>query len=126
MEVLNNRHIDLPIVYDFEETEFSDGTISRIHGMSRQARTSMAETFCNYITDHGFDCMIYTNLYWSKTYYDWQRLENIPVWFAQYETDYPKYDRPFIMWQYSNSGSIDGIDTPVDLNILFIRKNDQN
>lgn len=126
LEVLNDRHLDLPIVYDFEETEFSDGTLSRMHGMSRQDRTSMAETFCNYIKNKGYDCAIYTYLYWSKKYYDWERLENIPVWFAQYKTDYPEYDRPFIMWQYSNTGTIDGIDAPVDLDILFIRKNDQN
>lgn len=126
LDVLNDRHIDLPIVYDFEETFFYDGTISRMHGMSKQDRTTMAEAFCGEIKNHGYEPMIYTNLSWSKTYYDWSRLSDYPIWFAQYGTNYPIYDRPFVMWQYTDTGTIDGIDTYVDFDILFIYKNDQN
>ena len=126
LDVLDGRPLDLPIVYDLEETEFYDGTISRLHDTTKQERTAMAETFCSEMTNLGYDCMIYTNLYWSDNYYDWSKLSNYPIWFAQYGVDYPNYDRPFVMWQYTDDGVIDGIDNPVDLDILFIRKNDQN
>lgn len=126
IEVLNGRPLDLPIVYDFEETEFYDGTTSRIHGMTRQNRTTMAVTFLDTMKEYGYDCMIYTNLYWSKTYYDWSRLLDYPIWYAQYGANFPQYDRPLVMWQYTDSGIINGIDHLVDLDILFIRKNDQN
>ena len=126
ISILDGRHLDLPIVYDFEETEFFDGTISRIHGMTRQSRTVMASSFLNEMKNNGYDCMIYTNLYWSKTYYDWSMLLDYPIWLAQYDTRWPVYDRPFVMWQYSEEGLINGIEKPVDLNIMFIRRNDQN
>lgn len=125
LDVLGERELDLPIAYDFEETEFADGTISRMHGMSPSDRTKMAVTFCNEILKNHREVMIYTNLYWAETFYNWKELEDYPVWFAHYTT-YPGFDRPFVMWQYSDDGRIDGVDRTVDMNLLFIRKNDQN
>lgn len=125
LDVLGDRKLDLPIAYDFEETEFYDGTISRMHGMSGSDRTKMAVTFCNEILKNHHDVMIYTNLYWAETFYNWKELEDYPIWFAHYTT-YPGFDKPFVMWQYSDDGHVDGIDRSVDLDILFIRKNDQN
>lgn len=125
IDVLSDRELDLPIAYDFEETEFSDGTISRIHGMLPSERTKMAVTFCNEILKNHREVMIYTNLYWAETFYNWKELEDYPVWFAHYTT-YPGYDKPFVMWQYTDDGQIDGIDRTVDLDILFIQKSDQN
>ena len=125
ISVLNNRQLDLPIVFDFEETEFSDGSISRMHGMSGSERTKMAVTFCNEILKNHYDVMIYTNLYWAETFYNWKELEDYPVWYAQYAT-YPNFNRPLVMWQYDDNGHIDGIDRSVDLDLLFIRKSDQN
>ena len=125
ISVLNNRQLDLPIVFDFEETEFSDGSISRMHGMSGSERTKMAVTFCNEILKNHYDVMIYTNLYWAETFYNWKELEDYPVWYAQYAT-YPNFNKPLVMWQYDDNGHIDGIDRSVDLDLLFICKSDQN
>ena len=125
ISVLNNRQLDLPIVFDFEETEFSDGSISRMHGMSGSERTKMAVTFCNEILKNHYDVMIYTNLYWAETFYNWKELEDYPIWYAQYAT-YPNFNKPLVMWQYDDNGHIDGIDRSVDLDLLFICKSDQN
>lgn len=125
IDVLDGRHLDLPIAYDFEETFQADGTISRMHDMSKADRTLMAVAFCNEILKNHQDVMIYTNLDWAENYYDWNELEDYPVWFAQY-ADYPEFDRPMVMWQYSEDGYIDGIERTADLDILFIQKNDQN
>lgn len=125
IDVLDGRHIDLPIAYDFEETFQADGTISRMHDMPKQDRTKMAVAFCNEIIKNHQDVMIYTNLDWAENYYDWNELEDYPVWFAQYSS-YPEFDRPLVMWQYEDNGFIDGIDRSTDFDILFIRKNNQN
>lgn len=125
LEVLNGRKLDLPIVYDFEETHFDDGTISRMHYLNKKARTNMAIAFSEEIEKNHHDVMIYMNLLWADNYYDLSKLNDYPIWFAQYSS-VPEFDKPFAMWQYSESGSIDGISTPVDLDILFIRKSDQN
>lgn len=125
ISVLNGRQLDLPIAFDFEETEFNDGSISRMHGMSGADRTKMAVTFCNEILKNHYDVMIYTNLYWADNYYNWNELEGYPIWFAQY-ANYPKLNRPLVMWQYDEYGYIDGVEGHVDLDLLFIYKNGQN
>lgn len=125
LDILGDRDIDLPIVYDLEETFFYDGTQSRMRGLKPSEYTKMAVAFCNEILKNHHDVMIYTNLDWALNHYVWSELEDIPIWFAQYDT-IPRFKRPFVMWQYSDAGRVDGIDTNVDLDIMFIRKNDQN
>ena len=125
IDVLGDREIDLPIAFDFEETEFYDGSVSRMHDMSGADRTKMAVTFCNEILKNHRDVMIYTNLYWADTYYNWKELEGYPIWFAQYSVK-PSFTKPFVMWQYDDKGYLDGVGRNVDLDILFIHKSDQN
>jgi len=42
------------------------------------------------------------------------------VWFAEYDVTVPSAQFDFIMWQYSSSGIVAGIDTSVDMNIHFL------
>lgn len=120
LDVLGGRHLDFPIVYDFEETELPD-ELSRMHGMSKNDRTKMAIAFCEQIKTAGQDVMLYTYLYWAENYYEWYLLEKYPIWFAQYDS-YPQFERPFMMWQYTDEGHIDGIEPKCDLDIMFILK----
>lgn len=125
LELIKDKEIDLPIAYDFEETEFGDGSISRIHDMTREERTKVAKAFCDEIIKNNHEVIIYTSKNWANTYYDWNVLGDYPIWLAQY-ADVPSFNRPFVMWQYTSDGYIDGIDRNVDFDILFTRKNDRN
>lgn len=125
LDVLNGRHLDLPIAYDFEETEFYTGELSRMHGMSKSDRTLMANAFCDIMKKNNLDTIIYANQYWADNYYDYDLIKNNPLWFAQYK-ETPSFDYPVRIWQYCEDGELDGIDNIVDLDIMFIRKNDQN
>lgn len=125
IDVLNGRHLDLPIAYDFEETVLGDGTISRMHDMSKEDRTKMAVTFCNEIIKNHQNVMIYTNLDWIDNYYSMSELSEYPIWYAQY-TDIPQYTGPIKIWQYAEYGYVNGIETSTDLDIMFIQKNNQN
>ena len=49
---------------------------------------------------------------------DLSELEDYPKWFASYDTDF-YYPYEYTVWQYADTGSIDGIDTPVDLDLYF-------
>ena len=125
LELLGDRHLDLPIVFDLEETEFYDGSISRLHDLTKEEYTKMAVAFCREIQKNHHDVMIYTNYYWANNNYNWEELEGIPVWFAQYASE-PLFKRPYVIWQYADFGHVDGINTDADLDIMFIQKNDQN
>lgn len=42
-----------------------------------------------------------------------------PVWFAEYNALQLSGQFDFVLWQYSNTGSVAGISTPVDMNLCF-------
>ena len=125
IDVLANREIDLPIAYDFEETMFAD-EYSRIHGMSKNNCTAMALAFCNEMSRNNYKTILYCNQYWADECYDWSILDKYQVWYAQYDVDYPQFDKQMVMWQYSDSGQIPGISKDCDLDIMFIHNHDQN
>ena len=125
LRVLNGRHLDLPIVYDLEETYLEDRP-SRIAHLDPYQRTICAKDFMKVINNESdYSTMIYTNLYWAENYYNWYMLQGVDIWYAQYSS-YPQFNQPIKMWQYSETGHIDGIDGYVDLDIMFIQKSDQN
>lgn len=121
---LKNKEIDLPIVYDLEEVILEDEP-SRLEGISKEQLTANALTFLKEIEKSGYEVMVYTYLYWAENFYDMESISRYPIWFAQYDVEAPTLQYPLCMWQYSNQGTIHGIKQPTDLNILFIRKNDQ-
>ncbi len=118
LENIVNKKIDLPIVYDLEEIDYDD---SRIKDISGEQRSNNAMSFIQKVTENGYEGMIYTNLYWSTEFFDLHQILNYDIWFAQY-SDEPDFIYPFKIWQYSDNGIVDGINYPVDLNIMFIEK----
>ncbi len=64
--------------------------------------------------------MIYTNLLWEALVYDMEALSEYPVWYAGYDP-VPVTPYRFDLWQYSESGTVPGIEGAVDLD-LWIRK----
>lgn len=125
LNAIKDKHLDFPIVYDLEETMYYDGTVSRIHDFTKEQFTSFAKVFCEEIKKYHHDVMIYTGLHWSEDNYNMDELIDYPIWLAQYSS-VPTFDYPFVMWQYTEDGQVDGINTSVDYDILFIQKNDQN
>lgn len=118
LENIIDKKIDLPIVYDLEEIDYADG---RMEHLSSKQRSDNAMAFMQKIKENHYEPMIYTNLYWSKEHFDLNQILHYDVWFAQYD-ELPSFEYAFQIWQYSDSGILDGIEFPVDLNIMFIPK----
>ena len=62
--------------------------------------------------------MIYGNIKTFMLMLDIQQLEDYEKWYAYYD-DQIYYPYAFSIWQYSDSGSVDGIKGKVDMNISF-------
>ena len=125
IEHLKGKEVDLPIVYDCEEV-FLEDEKPRLEGLDRKQLTDNTIAFVEEMKKSGYDVMIYTYQYWADTYYEMDRISAYPIWFAQYDTDSPSFEWPFMIWQYSNKGTISGIKGETDLNIMFIQKSDQS
>ena len=117
LKLVKDLSFDLPIAFDYEDMPGG----SRIDHLNREERTENAIAFLERIKRNNYPCMLYSNMYWLNTFYNLEELSEYDIWFAQYNY-YPEYNHHFIIWQYSEEGSIDGIDEPVDLNIMFIKK----
>ena len=50
--------------------------------------------------------------------YDLTKLANYDIWYCEYANT-PEFYYQFSMWQYSETGKVDGIEGNVDLNICF-------
>ena len=70
------------------------------------------------IRQAGYEPVVYMNLHWAGSMYGMEELAHLPVWLASYGP-VPALDRGVTLWQYSESGAVDGIEGPVDLNLWF-------
>ena len=116
LEKIRGENLTYPVVYDHEPIP---GTSSRADGLSVEQMTANARAFCETIEDAGYNVMIYGNSR-DLNRYNLSELSEWGVWLARYETSTPDRSSGFSIWQYTNSGRVDGIDTAVDLNIHFL------
>ncbi len=115
IESLRGYDITFPVIYD---TEYREG--GRANDLSNRQRTACAKAFCETILAAGYTPMIYSSTNWSILDID---LEQLPydLWYAYYgEGKNIYYPYKFAMWQYTDSGKVNGISTNVDLNVCFI------
>ncbi len=108
-------NINLPIVLDTEDTLDED---ARTADMTPEERTIACLGFMETIRAAGYETMLYANLRWIALELDISKLYGYDIWFAQYASE-PRLPYEFKIWQYSQEGTVPGIDQPVDLNIGF-------
>lgn len=118
LEYLNGYQLQLPVVYDPESILDDEARTDDVTG---EQFTKNTEVFCKRIQEAGYDSMIYSNMLWEAYELDLEQLASYPIWYADYEP-LPQTPYDFTMWQYSNSGTVDGIEGTTDLNIQFIEK----
>lgn len=102
----------------FIDTEGAGGK-GRADELDREIRTQVCKAFCETIENSGFNAGVYASKSWFGSNVDASVLESHYIWMAQYRKT-PTYDRSYDMWQYTSSGSVDGIDGRVDLNISYV------
>ena len=62
--------------------------------------------------------MIYANMKWLAFTLDMEELVDYDKWYADYEA-VPQNPYQISMWQYTEKGTIPGIEGNVDLNVWF-------
>ncbi len=108
--------ISYPVVFDMEDIF---NTTTRTDGLSKNDITKITKAFCLRIKEAGYTPMIYGNSHWFFSNLNLEEIKDIDKWYAQYASD-PYYPYVFSIWQYTNTGQIDGIKGNVDLNISFL------
>ncbi|MBD5464398.1 MAG: hypothetical protein HDR22_00980 [Lachnospiraceae bacterium] len=102
----------------FIDTEGAGGK-GRADELDREIRTQVCKAFCETIENSGFNAGVYASRSWFVSNVDASVLESHYIWLAQYRRT-PTYAGSYDLWQYTSSGSVDGIDGRVDLNISYV------
>ena len=113
--VIKEYDLDLsyPIFYDAELQTFNGVTYTKT--MYRK----VINKFIDELNNKGFDNVgVYGNLYMLTSGGLSTIRESIPKWVAQYYKEC-EYDKKYMGWQYTSSGSIPGINGRVDMNIFY-------
>lgn len=111
--------ISLPIVIDYEMME-NDAAATAAE------RTEIALAFLRMVRDAGYEGMLYVPIEEINDETVWEKeriFDEFKVWGADYtlpaETQHPDGAGDYAMWQYSNTGRVNGISGSVDLNFAY-------
>lgn len=116
----NNINVSLPIALDYEYQYNAAGQlVSPKAGLSKAVATANCQAFCDTIAAAGYTPIIYANKSDLATLIDGATLaESYGIWLANYTTT-TTYSGTYQIWQYTSSGSVDGISGKVDCNFWY-------
>lgn len=112
---LRGKSLDYPVCLDMEG--------STVGALDKTLKTDIVYAFKNVIENAGYDFILYANLDWMRNAFDSSRLHSLEIWLARWRSfdRGPGYDAngKLRMWQYSDSGTVDGIYGLVDLDYCY-------
>lgn len=115
IRLIEDYDVDYPVFLDSE----SAGGSGRADKLDIEERTAYHKAFLETIASAGYEAGIYASKNWLNNRLDMTQISQYKVWMAEY-ADVPTYDRYYDMWQYTSKGSVDGIETRVDLNLCYM------
>ena len=113
---IKDYRISYPIVFDMEDIS---GAVERISNLTKAEITAITIAFCDKIAEAGYTPMIYGNSHWFFSKLDLEQVTKYDKWYAQYSSE-PYYPYEFTVWQYSNSGIVNGTNGVIDRNLSFV------
>ena len=111
LRLIAGHSLSYPIYLDLEEESIRSK-------VSTEKIAQIAKTFCDVIQSAGYPVGIYANYNWFTNYLINPQFEQYSKWVAQYNYQCD-YQGLYTMWQCTSSGSIDGINGRVDINLDF-------
>lgn len=107
---LENKTFTMPICIDVEDES--------LKSLGRETLTRFTKTALAQIEAWGFYAMLYSGLWYSKTYLNLSDLSAYDMWLAAYRSERP--DSPSHgIWQYSSKGTVNGVKGNVDMNYAY-------
>lgn len=120
---IDGKEISYPVVYDLEKIK---NDTARTDNLTQEEITNMTLEFCKLVEKKGYIASVYGNSKTFTTKMELERFNEYNKWYAGYPEaggyDYPFYPYEFDIWQYTETGAIDGVTGNVDINIQFVEK----
>ena len=108
--------LSLPVFFDWEDISFD---AARTDGLSGETLTDCAVAFCERLAAAGYTAGVYTYRTLAYFRYDLSRISHYPLWIGALG-DGPDFYYAFDIWQCSIDGAVPGSEVPVDLDVIFV------
>lgn len=116
LDLLDGFYLDYPLVFDWETIDSAENP--RTENITAETLTECAKAFCDTVNTAGYIPCLYTDAKKAYMKFDLSKLKGVDIWYAFYN-DEPDMYYNYMMWQYSCTGYVEGIEGDVDLNICF-------
>lgn len=114
LDLLDGEPLELPVYFDWEQI----AGVSRIKYPGTLPLTEFSVAFCESVRQQGYTPGVYFNREYGYAYLDFVRLQNYELWLAEYG-DNPTFRYRYDCLQYTDQGDIPGIETSVDMDLIF-------
>lgn len=111
LSLVGGYSLPLGVYYDTESVAGG-----RANAISAAERTACAVAFCETIRNAGYRAGVYSYASWFYNALNFANISKYNIWIAQYR-DKLSFNYKYNIWQYTSSGSVNGISTRVDMNI---------
>lgn len=138
LKAIKGFTLTYPIFFDTElcyaDASLNPNPVARANNsnISSQLRTDMAIAFCDTIKAAGYYPGIYASASWINDVLQPSRLKGkYDLWVAHWTSGVTSFS-PYTIWQYTETGRVDGISNAVDRNLgmfdyaTYIRRNGYN
>ena len=117
--LIKNKTIHFPVYLDSEYSNSSHN--GRADSLSKSARTNITIAFCDRIKALGYRAGVYASDSWFNSNLDWSTLyaRGYSLWVAKYSSTAPQIVKNYDAWQYTSSGSCNGVSGNVDLSRFY-------
>jgi GH25 family lysozyme M1 (1,4-beta-N-acetylmuramidase) len=113
-QTLAGQSLTYPVVFDWEY--ITSGDAARTDDMTGETLTQCALAFCDRVRELGYEAAIYFNQDMGYFTLDLSALTDNTFWLAEYD-EAPDFYYDFDLWQYTETGTVAGIQGYVDLNL---------
>ena len=112
LDRIKGYSLDMPVFLDVEPSGGRGDTIDKA------TRTAVITAFCETIRNAGYTAGIYANKTWLNSKMDTTAFGNYVIWVAHYSS-VCGYTGRYTCWQYTDKGTLPGINGSVDLNLWY-------
>lgn len=121
LDLVDGYDLDLPVVMDFEFDESQTGRLAAAN-LGESESTAIVLAFCDEVSDSGEQPMVYGNAHMLASNLNVDEIEKeAEIWYANYNDTTLAVD--YVLWQYTESGSVAGISGNVDCDLCFVNLN---
>ena len=122
LDIIEGKSFEYPIYFDIEEP--------RLEALGKETLTNICIEFISVLQENGYYGALYSNNNWLNNLLDTAKMTTLfDIWYARYPTltgvlndavwNTDKYGKQMAMWQFSKTGTVNGIVNAKGESIMF-------